>query len=55
METHRAGAIWRSHARAEDVERCEWDAESYRVWMRVVEEEPDGAREMGIEVSSSYS
>ncbi|OAL48212.1 nucleotide-binding domain-containing protein [Pyrenochaeta sp. DS3sAY3a] len=44
-----AGAIWRSHAAAGDVERCEWDMESYRVWMRVAEEEPEQAREMGIE------
>ncbi len=46
----RAGAIWRSHASPDDVERCEWDKESYLEWMRIVKEEPEKAEQMGLKV-----
>ncbi|KAH7374251.1 FAD dependent oxidoreductase [Pyrenochaeta sp. MPI-SDFR-AT-0127] len=43
-----AGAIWRTHATPGEVERCEWDIESYMMWMKLIENEPEKAKEMGL-------
>jgi D-amino-acid oxidase len=48
-----AGAIWRSHASADQVEACKWDLQSYQEWMRIAETNPDIAAEMGIMVSGT--
>ncbi|KAF2112641.1 FAD dependent oxidoreductase [Lophiotrema nucula] len=44
-----AGAIWRTHSRADQVERCEWDLESYQTWMEIMQKDPEEAFELGIE------
>ncbi|KAH7117872.1 FAD dependent oxidoreductase [Dendryphion nanum] len=44
-----AGAIWRTHSAYDQVEMCEWDLESYREWMTILDMEPGKARAMGIE------
>ncbi|KAJ8609208.1 hypothetical protein MRB53_039244 [Persea americana] len=34
-----AGAHWRTHAKAADVEQCRWDIETYRAWGELVDDE----------------
>ncbi len=36
---HRAGAHWRSHALEGDPEQQQWDIETYKHWLDVIEEE----------------
>lgn len=50
-----AGAIWRSHATAEQKEDCEWDVQSYATWMRIAEQYPKQAREMGMQVCHAFN
>jgi glycine/D-amino acid oxidase-like deaminating enzyme len=34
-----AGAHWRSHASAHEVEQCDWDIQSYDYFVKLMEEE----------------
>lgn len=45
-----AGAIWRSHATAEQEEDCAWDMRSYATWMRIAKQDPEQAQKMGMQV-----
>jgi hypothetical protein len=36
---HRAGAHWRSHAPDSDPEQQQWDTETYKRWLDVIEKE----------------
>ena len=44
----RAGAVWRTMASPSEPELCAWDAEAYRTWMGMSQEEK---REAGVGVS----
>ncbi|KAF2657285.1 DAO-domain-containing protein [Lophiostoma macrostomum CBS 122681] len=46
-----AGAIWRTHATADQAEQCQWDMASYEKWMDIVSNDPGLAERMGIEAS----
>lgn len=35
-DIRRAGAQWRTHAQADEVEQQLWDAQTYREWMGIV-------------------
>ncbi len=37
--SYRAGAHWRSHASASDPEQQQWDVETYKHWLGVIEKE----------------
>ena len=50
----RAGAQWRTHASSDEKELCEWDTETYKVWMDMANEEKKmGKSETGLGVGSS--
>lgn len=41
----RGGAQWRTHATPDTPEQCQWDIESYRFWMGIIDkEEKDGSQ-----------
>ena len=52
---HRAGAIWRTHATSLQPELCSWDIETYRHWMKTIDENSgETLEERGIEKHSLH-
>jgi len=50
QQVNRAGAIWRTHATPDQAEICDWNVKSYREWMRLLDEMPGKAQQMGLQV-----
>lgn len=51
-DIRRAGAQWRTHAKADEVEQQLWDAQTYREWMGIVRRGEGEAA--GLDVSNDF-
>ena len=50
LTQYRAGAIWRTQALSDQVEVCDWQRQSYKIWMDTIEDRPEKADAMGMQV-----